>query len=67
MYPDIYGAWFLAAILMVVTPLLVLVVVGWLLGSSAATDEDKAIRVARQNEARRQIDKEQLGAMLNAL
>jgi uncharacterized membrane protein len=67
MYPDIYGAWFLAAVLMVVTPLLVLVAIAWLIGSSVKSDEDKAMRVARQAEARRQIENEQLGVMLNAL
>jgi uncharacterized membrane protein len=66
-YPDIYGAWFLAAVLMLVTPLLVFVVVAWLVGSSGVSDEDTAMRVARQTEARRQIDREQLGVMLNAL
>jgi uncharacterized membrane protein len=66
-YPDMYGAWFLVAVLMLVTPLLVLVVVAWLVGSSKVSDEDTAMRVARQTEARRQIDKEQLGVMLNAL
>ena len=66
-YPDIYGAWFLAALLIVVTPFLVLAGVGWIIGSSSEPDEVKALRAARQREARRQIDKEQLGAMLTAL
>jgi uncharacterized membrane protein len=66
-YPDMYGAWFLAALLMLVTPPLVLLVVVWLVGSSRVSDDDTAMRVARQTEARRQIDKDQLGVILNAL
>jgi hypothetical protein len=62
-----HDAWFLAAVLMLVTPLLALVVVAWLVGSARVSDEDTAMRVARQTEVRRQIDKEQLGVMLNAL
>jgi len=64
-YPEMYGAWFVAAVLMLITPLLVVLVVAWLVGSSS--DEDKAMRIARQTEARRQIDKDQLGVALNAL
>jgi uncharacterized membrane protein len=67
MNPYMYGGWLLAVLLMVAAPLLVLglfaLVVAWLNRPA----EDTAMRIAKQRFARGEIDKEQLGVLLQAL
>jgi len=65
-YPYMYGGWFLAVVLMVVTPVLVLGVLAWLVATTSAP-EDTAARIAKERYIRGEIDKEQLGVLLNAL
>jgi uncharacterized membrane protein len=67
MYPYMYDGSFLALVLMVAAPLLVIGLVAWFVASSARPSEDTAMRIARERFARGEIDKEQLGVLLQAL
>lgn len=67
MYPYMSEGWFLAVLLMVAVPLLVLAVFALTAAWLARPAEDTALRIARERLARGEIDKEQLGILLNAL
>lgn len=67
MYPYMYGAWFLVVLLIVAVPLLALAVFALIAAWLARPAEGTALRIARGRLARREIDKEQLGVLLNAL
>ena len=67
MYPYLYGGWFLAVVVMPVTPVLILGVLAWIVLAASARPEDTAARIAKERFVRGEIDKEQLGILLNAL
>jgi uncharacterized membrane protein len=67
MYPYMYDGSFLAVVLMVAAPLVVLGLFVWTIRSLARPSEDTALRIARERFARGEIDKEQLGVLLQAL
>lgn len=67
MYPYMYDGTFLAVVLMLVAPLAVLGLFAWVVASSARPSRDAAMRIARERFARGEIDKEQLGILLQAL
>jgi uncharacterized membrane protein len=67
MYPYMYDGSFLAVVLMVAAPLVVLGLFVWTITSSARPSEDTALRIARERFARGEIDKDQLGVLLQAL
>ncbi|MEK6227184.1 MAG: SHOCT domain-containing protein [Chloroflexota bacterium] len=67
MYPYMYDGSFLVVVLMVAAPLVVLGLFAWLVASSARATEDTAMRIVRERFARGEIDKEQLGVLLQAL
>jgi hypothetical protein len=67
MYPYMYGAWFLGMLLMVVVPLLVLGVLGLIVLWATSPSDAAALRIEGKRLARREIDKDQLGLLLNAL
>lgn len=67
MYPYMYDGSFLVVVLMVAAPLVVLGLFAWLVASSARVTEDTAMRIVRERFARGEIDKEQLGVLLQAL
>jgi uncharacterized membrane protein len=70
MYPYMYGAWFLGMLLMVVVPLLVLgvlTVIALIVASPNRPSEDKVMRIVTRRAARGEIEREQLGVLLNAL
>jgi uncharacterized membrane protein len=70
MYPYMYGAWFLGMLLMVVVPLFVLgvlTVIALIVASPNRPSEDKAMRIVTRRAARGEIEREQLGVLLNAL
>jgi uncharacterized membrane protein len=67
MYPDLYGWWFLAMLLMVALPLLVLAVFALIVSAATSPSDDRALRIEKERAVRREIEKEQLGVLLNAL
>ncbi len=67
MYPYMYDGSFLAVVLMVAAPLVVLGLFVWTVRSLARPSEDTAMRIARERFARGEIDKDQLGVLLQAL
>ena len=67
MTPYPYFGWFLAVLLMVAVPVVVLFVAAWLITSTARSPEDTAVSIAKERFVRGEIDKEQLGVLLNAL
>lgn len=67
MYPNTSDGSFLAVLLMVAAPLVVLSLFAWFVASVARPSEDTAMRIARERFARGEIDKEQLGILLQAL
>jgi uncharacterized membrane protein len=67
MYPYMYDGSFLAGVLMVAAPLVVLGLFVWTSTSLARPSEDTAMRIARERFARAEIDKDQLGVLLQAL
>ena len=67
MYPYMYDGSFLAVVFMLVAPLVVLGLFAWVVASSARRSADAAMRIARERFARGEIDKEQLGILLQAL
>jgi uncharacterized membrane protein len=67
MYPYMYDGSFLVVVLMVAAPLVVLGLFAWLVASSARATKDTATRIVRERFARGEIDKEQLGVLLQAL
>jgi uncharacterized membrane protein len=66
-YPFAYDGSFLAILLMVAAPLLILGLFAWVVVSMLPPSEETAVRIAKQRFARGEIDKEQLGVLLNAL
>lgn len=66
MYPYMFGWWFLGVLLIVVVPLLVLFVLELVFAAMPPT-ENAALRIATERLARREIDKEQVGLLMNAL
>jgi len=67
MYPYMYDGSFLAVVFMLVAPLVVLAFFVWTITSLARPSEDTAMRIARERFARGEIDKDQLGVLLQAL
>jgi uncharacterized membrane protein len=67
MYPYMYDGSFLALVLMVAAPLVVLGLFVWTFSSLARPSEDTAMRIARERFARGEIDKDQLRVLLQAL
>jgi uncharacterized membrane protein len=67
MYPNISDGSFLAVVLMVSAPLVVLGLFVWTMASLARPSEDTAMRIARERFARGEIDKDQLRVLLQAL
>jgi uncharacterized membrane protein len=62
-----YGGWFVAVLLLVAVPVVVLAVAAWLITSISRSPEETAIGIAKERFVRGEIDKEQLGVLLNAL
>ena len=67
MTPYPYFGWFLAVLLMVAVPVVVLFFAAWLITSTERSPEDTAVSIAKERFVRGEIDKEQLGVLLNAL
>jgi uncharacterized membrane protein len=67
MYPYMYDGSFLAVVLMMAVPLVVLGLFVWTITSLARPSRDTAMRIARERFARGEIDKDQLGVLLQAL
>lgn len=67
MDPYIYGRWFLAVLLVVAAPLVVVSVFALIFASATQPSAERALRIEQERLARREIDKEQLGVALHAL
>jgi uncharacterized membrane protein len=67
MYPYMYGGWFGAVVLMVAVPLVVVGLLALLIASLNRPRDDAAVRIAKERFARGEIDKDQLGVLLQAL
>lgn len=66
MYPYSDGS-FLALVLIVAAPVAVLALFAWFVASVPQPSEDAAERIATERFGRGEIDKEQLGVLLQAL
>ena len=67
MYPYMYDGTFLAVDDIAAAPLVVLGLLVWTITSLARPSRDTAMRIASQRLARGEIDKDQLGVLLQAL
>lgn len=67
MDPHMYGPWFLAVLLILAAPLVVIGVFALIFASLTRPSADRALRIEQERLTRREIDRDQLGVALHAL